>query len=408
MDKKAYAANMILCTKVLSGVTTKFIDVGSSPIVSQYISSLNQGRFVPGTFQCNPVTICKIVRVDDEESYAEVKTSNLTLSASGPVGRKIPWVGLTSLTGYPVDSSSFVAQRSLALTSAYAKMNSPDIFDGGVFLAELAETIAMLRKPLTGIVKLLRSRKFRDPRRLMSAGADTWMEFRYGIRPFASDIAALAALYHKRDTAMNRRFYTMRSGNSISQTFNSATSTGHTVGGLTMYVYYKVWGTAETRVTAGVSYTKKTENPSLMYSLGLSAESLPSILWEKTPLSFVADWFYNTGDWLRAIQPNPYVSCLGGYVSTKTVQELQYVATHCQYTATRGAANARGNVIMHNLTRSGNTALPALPVRTIATISLNRAIDSAILATQRIPSAWQSAIKLGRLAPDILRLRIRR
>jgi hypothetical protein len=217
------------------------------------------------------------------------------------------------------------------------------------------------------------------------------MEFRYGIRPLVSDISSAAAAFRNRGQATEKTLLTKRA--SVKEQLVTVPSdSAATYAGYLMMTKHER-GTHNRSYTAGVSYYKKPGVPSQAYQLGLSVEHLPSILWEVVPLSFVADWFYSTGDWLRAIQPNPTVQVLGGYVSCKTDSQVHLNIVKVQYSGGPiGYVSATSDYEMSRLERSCNAALPALPVRKIASLSLAQAIDSCILTIQRIPTAWKQAI----------------
>lgn len=357
---------------------------------SEYISALNTGKFVPGTYKCNNVSISDISRSDDS-GYAEVQTSSTKVRSTGVIGAKIPLINLDYINNFQV--SDVAMRKSLVLTDAYAKVNDPESFDGGVFLGELAETIGMLKHPLAGVSNLLRKRMWADPLSLVKAGADTWMEFRYGIRPFVNDVQAIVKLFHEKEARFNGSLSTKRSGLTDTSNMVKTLSTSHYTGYNYLYVYYNARASISQNYTSGVTYKRLVENEPLMHRLGLSLENAPSTLYEMVPLSFVADWFLNIGRWLKAISPNPYVQLLGAFTSVKTTISLQYNATHSVYLGVTGTAKATGTCIHERLNRSCTTALPSLPSIENDVMSLSRAVDSAILAQQRMPKAWNKAIK---------------
>lgn len=357
-------------------------------VETQTIGTIASGKFVPGVFKCTPNTLMKLEVLSSPHAYIGIvdKRNGYFAEARGPLGLQPNAIGITGITGHTYSVET--ALRDLVLVKAFAKLNSPETFDGGVFLAELAETISMLRNPLRGVVHLLQSRKFRDPVKLSKAGADTWMEFRYGIRPLVSDIASIARAFHKKDVRIERTLYTKRSG--LEKSFTTSRDVGSVIGSL--IVNWHEYANHTVKYNAGVSYHKLDNIPNLAYSLGLSVEHLPSILWEKVPLSFVADWFYGIGDWLRAIQPNPSVQRLGGFISMKHSSDVFRYGNYAQYGLDKDSLDASAVFKENTLVRSCNTALPALPVWKISPLSLAKEIDSSILLLQRIPTAWKQAI----------------
>lgn len=53
------------------------------------------------------------------------------------------------------------------------------------------------------------------------------------------------------------------------------------------------------------------------YEAGLTSQGIASDIWESTPFSFLADYFYNIGSWIRALTPNPYIEILAVSISEK-------------------------------------------------------------------------------------------
>lgn len=344
--------------------------------------------FRPGTYRMNPVTISKCtmgIRPSTVRANYLYSGSPAVCTQSGPLGALV--LGMTS-TGFSTLGAPTKTTNSqleaLALVDAYAKMNE-SAFDGGVFLGELAETIHMLRSPLKSAVKLLTSKRWKDPEKVMKASTDTWMEFRYGIRPVINDVANIAALFTAKSNGINRKFMASRSGQS--EVINWRYDGSMNVGSFTHK--YKTSGTRTIRYHIGLTYSRKLNYSNTLHQYGIAVQDMPNVLWELTPLSFVADWFYGVGNWLRAITPNPAVNFIGGHLSRRIEDVANVNFPSSTFSTYAVKANGGASAHLQQLIRTYAPAVPALPVRKVSTLGLARSIDSAILLLQRIPKNWR-------------------
>lgn len=362
---------------------------GVESLYYQFLSTQSGGRFIPGRWRINPVMISRTTFAATSNSVTVPYTFNNVKYRAILNGPAIGYGFFSSSAGPSYPGRALPAWNSNAASlshiRAFEKMNSPDLWDAGVFLGELTETIGMLVNPFAGLRKVLRHKNFRDPKKLVNASANTWMEFRYGIMPFANDIAAIAALFSKRalkaETHINRA--TKGSAPLTSRSRGTVTST---VGNFWLERQYA--STFEDKYTSGVGYITKPGIYSHLHSYGLAVQDVPNLLWELTPLSFVVDWFYSVGPWIRAITPNPSVAVLGSYTSRKLVENGVCTCKSVTYSNGKVPGNNHMEWLFESLERRSGTALPALPARTMDFSNLKRSIDSAALLWQRLPSAW--------------------
>lgn len=354
----------------------------------QYISALNAGKYVPGQFRLNPVLITKTafttsldtgtVTLPDRRyayGYGPILLTDLVVGAGGPnlIGRNnVYWDDKVA---------------NLALVTAYSRMNSPEFFDGGTFLGELSETIGMLRNPISGIRRFLRKKKFRDPRRLVNASADTLMEFRYGIRPLLKDFETVVKMFNK--SAFHDEVKVHSSKGVAKPSPLSWTGSGVRTVGDVLFPFIDR-GTRQDIYTSKVFYRKRLGFSAECHRYGLSLQNIPSVGWELTPLSFVVDWFVQVGPWIRAMTPNPSVTILGNCTSRKTSEQCSRVVTdNCYLSSYKGNRTThRAGFQYDALNRVVNSALPALPVRTVDSLEFLKKVDSIALLWQRLPSAW--------------------
>lgn len=122
--------------------------------------------------------------------------------------------------------------------------------------------------------------------RTVDAIASLWMTYRYSIMP---------NVYLVRDIgkALDRLEWTRVSEHS---SVNQADPITEVSG-------WSSSGTRETRVTATCQISLTPGNSPLSKLLAVSSSNLLVTAWELVPLSFVADWAINIGDWLSSLLP---------------------------------------------------------------------------------------------------------
>lgn len=226
---------------------------------------------------------------------------------------------------YPVPWTSRDSNRSnavkLAGTQALANVLPPDV-TGLVELAELSKTLALVRSPLTGLKTLFQ--RIRESRRYILSRykyrtlgeyiADNWLKYRYGVMPLVGTIEGLMKTIS--DEKASRRFTARGYANATyaqqtspvrtnTYTWSVATLQGNRKGSVS--------------VRAGVLY-EHTFSAGDRFGTNLS--EVPSAAWELIPFSFVADWFVNVGNYIRALTPKAGVKVLSTW--TTVAEELEY------------------------------------------------------------------------------------
>lgn len=236
--------------------------------------------------------------------------------------------------GRIVNNSSITADlnqsKSIALTQAYARMNESTILSGEI-ANDIGRTLLMLRRPFKGSIKIfnrmLKYRKLRLGKTAASAtkaSAHAWLEYRMGLAPCISDIDSLledAAMIYVHGT--ERRRLVARASVPFER---NLTQVQRLAGGLpqldavTVDCAFRNTGSA----SAGIIYEVKTRTTAekLMQTMGLRLRDAPITLLEIIPYSFVADWFFNLGNWLQAKLPDPDINVLGSWVTTVDNAEM--------------------------------------------------------------------------------------
>ncbi len=214
------------------------------------------------------------------------------------------------------DTSLFSNLATLAGTQAAASVMEPTVY-GLVELAEAKETMKFLRRPiddtLTLTDKIRKSRAFRRSGLILGDYlAKNWLKYRYALTPLAltmQDIVKLATLDKSSRRQTARGF--AKASNSDSDSVLCAPS-----GSWAVVADREV--NFERSVRAGILYEYEFR---WLAENGVSLREIPSALYELVPYSFVADWFVNLGDYIRAITPVSGVSYLSSWTTTKDVVE---------------------------------------------------------------------------------------
>lgn len=196
---------------------------------------------------------------------------------------------------------------ALAATSAYAGVASSDSM-ALVSLGEMNETLTLLHEML----QLLKGRaspfikNFEKLQKSLGKGhytrarsefleelANLWLKYRYGVMPLIYDIEGVLKALDASARGSWRRTSRASDEYSDSGTVTNTKSSG-TLNSINLSLDWE-WGQ---KYSAGVLYDSVLD---LQSQLGLRISDIPNALWELTRLSFVADWFANTGDYIAAL-----------------------------------------------------------------------------------------------------------
>lgn len=370
---------------------TRFAGYGKNQLILDNFSK----HYHPGDFRLNPVEFRSLSGWGTKSSitspYVYVtrryrQVGDIALATMSP----------TTIWAFPDPTVEDPRRKDMALQSAFARIVTPDA-EVGVMLAEARETLHMFVNPVKTLLKLvngmvnpatlstrLRSRTSRVEKYRKTPGyiRDAWLQTRFGILPLIKDITDLQKVFakgFKQDLNVLRR----ASGGT---SYDESHSMTRTVASCTNFSYEVLdvvdW---KTTVTSTMYYNRQIyRNP-----LGLSPYDIPSIIYEMIPYSFVVDWSFNFGTWLRLIQPDPGMRYLGNHVSTKRVGTYHR-------TLLRGYPTGVGNAYavpvegQYMLTKSQmlrkvNATVPTLPVPNFGFESLVHGIDSISLIWQKMP-----------------------
>jgi hypothetical protein len=295
-----------------------------------------------------------------------------------------------------IEEPNYQPAVNAATIRAYAKLNRMEV-GGGENAGTIRETLRMLKAPLSSVVKLgdemveqakKRTQSTRDTgkyyRKLLNAVSDQWLQYRYGIMPLVYDARGLIKIADNRLWEWERKIHSVR-------------ATERHLGEAVVRNVTGTYGYASTLSASGTNQHKHKVTVIIYYvdklhmkdaialeELGLSPTQWPSLAYELMPLSFVADWAVNVGDWLKAIAPHPTIRILDTQMSYKKTAERHMISTLCNFSTEDFAKNGY-SVKTVELIRTFNPPLPTSPGFTGRALSWKRQVDALTLSWNFLP-----------------------
>lgn len=213
--------------------------------------------------------------------------------------RSLPAAGL-------VPSSSVNIARNLAQQRFYKNLESVStLFQGGVFLGELRETLRMIRNPAQGLrrgvgsyLDALKKRRRGNQSQRQKILSDTWLEYSFGWIPLLNDLDDARKYLERRHKQLEREVIRVRGDGEHSTTLFSSDQDTTGVGSTFCQIRKRL--TATSTYAGAVSSRASSSRLIDASALGLSPRSFVPTLWEVLPWSFVIDYFTNIGDVISA------------------------------------------------------------------------------------------------------------
>lgn len=206
-----------------------------------------------------------------------------------------------------------------------------------------------------------------------------WLTYTYGLKPLVQDVYDCADRLQNHVSAPVRvRARGTESEESvITYMFDHSTLVKGTVD-----------GKRSERIELVVSYAP--EPSVLQFMAGFGSLNPASIAWELTPYSFVVDWFFNVGGYLRSLETALLFasSFQGGYVTKSIVMESTLRPTNAVYSAggqtwlySMGPASSRN--VWKQRARLDSTPIPRPPVLKVE-LGPQRLLNAAALLSQHL------------------------
>lgn len=368
--------------------------------VYKSITSVRGGSFKPGEFRVNPCVITSQISGPTAVPALNIQWVNNTPYANTTHHYELAdewsfyrqrspltW-GISSPFG-SVNTSNLV-DRSLQV--AYSNLKAGD-YDLGTDLAEMRETLEMLRSPFNALRKLLSDwqRKAGSLKKTGDAIAGTWMEYRYGIMPIVYSIQDIIALCEKQaEQVQILRRVKGSASNSKSSSTTWLTPYKSSLWSMTEGTTYE----AEQKATTSV-YFRRQRTPSLAHNLGLDWSNLPSIAWELTKLSWLLDWWLHIGDYLSSVRYDPSILVVGNCTSiVETIRRKSVVKD-----VSIGTVKIPSELLTYvqtwkRLTRVVGTPKPLYPVVDWEFHSVKHTLDALALSWQSMPKIIKKGRKL--------------
>jgi hypothetical protein len=290
----------------------------------------------------------------------------------------------------------------VCLNRALAGLNRPAL-DVGLMFGELKETIHEFVHPLNSLYPLVadfrkdavsRGRRHRRTpfSKILSS---TWLEYAYGILPILNDIESIRKFFEKKRQKTLGVLQRSAASKLKSSTLTLSSGFGSPFTNMTG----DATATSEIKISTHIYFVGNAwaENYSTLTDFGLNPFQLLDVAYAISPYSFVVNWFWDFGNWLKAIQPHPHLDIMGGCttIKTSTRKNINILMGQSMLGSNPGAMpspwvpiNSKFEYESATLQRVLQTTWSAPPTIGDGIDSLSKAINSVAMLRQRIPLKW--------------------
>jgi len=251
----------------------------------------------------------------DVEFYRPAKFYMIVKPGAQPAYRLYTNGFLLDSTVWTATGISYSSANNRALANFYkAIQEAKSAFNGSNFLGELRETIHTVRHPLqsirrhlndylTAVLKEAKKPSFRNFRQKdkLRAITGTWLEYRFGFRPFFKDIEALLAKVG--DQIDEDTFVNVKAKYEDQDSTYETSTVSNIVNNYMWYVsnrrrfgrvIVKYYG--QLRIKAAAPGIR-----GFATNAHLAIEDFVPTLWEVFPMSWLVDYFVNVGEVLQGL-----------------------------------------------------------------------------------------------------------
>jgi len=309
------------------------------------------------------------------------------------------WV-LPSLYGTHSTSRDIQSLRDIAITQAYGNVADPDA-QSLVVLLESKKTMKFLQqslgsmlggihalgtgKPRRAVEAIFRGRSNSNgqiesiPKQIVNAAAQKWMEYRYAWGPMFFDIRDHVNAYG--NIRAKRR---VARGNASDQYEYTDTTAGFVLAGTGFTCTLHRTGTNSRKIRAAIIYEETNDIRQTLNKYGLLA--LPSVAWELTPFSWMADWFGNLSDCFKAMSPVVGVKILGCSKTEFTDEQITTWSDSLFHSDYKTTSFNAGLEVMRYKSKVRDQFTPYFRPRITVRLNWKRGLDVLALASQTFKS----------------------
>lgn len=328
---------------------------------------VNRAPFEPHNYQCtiNSYSVPLVTYWNELGKWGSNDPQSLMGAFGGPQVPQDPWTDNHHLHLVAKLRDEIVGGgANLAITIAESAQTLRFIGDTAHRVAWLDKRFkSLLPRGRTAQAKLFNAMRRGVPTRVVKTLRDDWLAYQYAVKPLLGDIReACRTLANYNNRKRTTRFRVRDSANDSIPGYPS-----------------DAWGGGTTTVQSSeqiVAYI--SDGPSVM----LDASGIldpASVLWEKTRLSFVADWFIPVGDFLKAV--SFWRNYEGQFVTTRRViyENSGYGSPGRVYTITGGPMTWKQVIVNRTVGSDVTIPYPKLHLFDKAESSLRHAISGVAL-----------------------------
>jgi len=363
----------------------------------------NKKNTRPAIWQPNPSYVRKVwtrppkrARSNGEHAYDCTITSSTNPLVSYTISSwpfNTVWGTAAGFSGGVTFDTKWSPNDDLAMMGKLREQVSGGTFNAAITVAEGKESLQMILHAAKALDTAYRAAKrgnfsaaakaivdYEKGRGRSGAKASktigkNWLKNQFGVQPLLNDVQeAATSLAHFSSTPMQRTYTVTRKINGV---VRSASPTA--------YAVVSGFGYEAVKIKAVI----REVNVAQLYGL----TDVASVVWEKIPFSFVADWFIPIGSFLAARGLSQ--SLTGTFVTTRTTQwEANGLTAGSGNKSTNlsGFGNYRRRSVVVHRTVSGSLMVPLPSVKPMAKLaSWSHATTAIALLLQRHGSASAGA-----------------
>lgn len=378
--------------------------------------------------RCNPVTI------DKKSLTATPIDTQFWAYADGYMYRYVNPFGNSQLAWFVNERGSAgiqyptQASKDRALTMALSRVAEAP-FHGAADIGELKETFQFMKKPFGSLYDLMRGfrrkvehdlesrkRQARRPRGLhwrpqsvvkvdekkyaTEAIADTWMEYRYAATPLVLSASNLAETAAQQVKDLISRVHSARGAHKDVSSTEEYRGHDWIYDGCPDYGARRAANVSRRTEVKAAYVIRYAYHPWMtdmieLARYGLSPTQLGSTIYELTRFSWLADWFWNFGHWLKAMEPKPQCTVLDVCFTHKFLSEVEVIDAGGTWSYYGPRLSAEPEVVsrferayMSRSIVTNNLTVPK-PRLTADHVTLSRILDSVALL-------WRPAHNIAR------------